>query len=367
MNPRRHIETWSSILLIISILGCTTNQSASHNPRLGPTGLIVDSKLAQQVSILTSEIQEPLRFPYSLTNTSNEDKTVKLVRTSCGCVAVKVASRSSSRILPLGKGFMLAAGERSSLDISVRLSGKPIGLHTFPTELSVGQSTAEELFSLPIPSVRILPDISSDPPVLSHQFRWDEKDSVAKSITITARQRTRSYKDLPNPVIKPLPSHIVLQSIVKHEPTGSVESDEFQDTKWVATIQLKPPMSEEYTTAHTLTVAVQGHHALLLPSVIKISRGVAAHPAALTFSKSAGFLPGTRKMLITATDGRPFSIKRMTARLGSCNVNAPDSRTAVTHLIEVTPIAIHVTEDVLEITTDHPDTPSILIKLSRTD
>lgn len=365
MSRRSHLPRWT-YLLLVSLLGCTSGDAVEKDAGAIPNGLIVERKGANREDILVSETQEPLQFSYTLTNVSDAENEIRLVRTSCGCVAVNVTSATASKPLTRGSAFTLSAREHVTLTLDVRLLGKPIGLHTFPTELSVVRAGTEEPFPLPEPRVRILADISADPPVLSHQYRWDDNPVVEKCITITARRRAESGEPLPQPKLSPLPNYITLQELRKLE---SLQLDEYLTEKWTASFSLKRPHTEDYTVANAIRISFPGspHHELTIPSTVTVKRGVETRPRSVIFTSEGASRHEKRCVLVTATDNRPFSITRITVQADKCRAKVGESKRSVSHLIEVTPVSITnpSAEDILIIETDHPDTPSLRVRLSK--
>ncbi len=365
MINRLYLLGWAGLLLI-PLLGCASGESGEKSMDAIPSGLRIEGKWLEPEDVLTSETHKPLQFPYALTNDSDQEKVLRLARISCGCAAVSVISGTVTKPLALGSVFTLTAHEKVTVTLDVRLAGKPIGLHNFPTELSVVNAGSERPFSLPEPRVRIVADISADPPVLSHQFRWNDHTVVEKCLSITTRQKIAIGERLPSPKFSSIPNYITLNGVRKIE---SIESGKYRTEKWRADFAFKNPITEDYTVAATIRVSFPGslHHTIAIPSVVTAKRGLETRPRSLTLAREESTQSKSRIVLVTATDNRPFSIIRISSRTGLCRAKVRDAKAAVSHLIEVIPVSSlnPPREDTLEIETDHSDTPSITIPLSR--
>lgn len=355
---------------LLGSLGCTSREPvgppAGAYSGASRSGLRVECPWTGTTHVLTSETHQPYHFSYSLTNTSQANRQLQLRTISCGCANVQVTSAAGTQSLVRGSVFAVAPGATATVTLAVRLAGKPIGLHTFTTEFQVTGPGFEDRLRLPEPRLEIRADVTTVPPVLSHEFRGEDEAAATKAVTLTAIQRLDAGAPPAEPRFGPLPRYITLISLQK---LATTEAAPYRTTQWRATFTLAKPRADDYTVAHAITILFPGppERRLTIPSVVSMPHGVEARPRSLTLRQGDGHKPPKGRLLLTATDGRPFAITRLGSRAGHYHAVALEGKTSLSHLVEVTPttLADAAPDDLLDIETDHADTPALTVRLSR--
>lgn len=356
--PERWLQLATAIGLLAWTCGCT--------PRAGR--LEIDQSI-QARALLVSEILaaedrvQLVDCPIRIVNRSAQERTVTLVATGCSCYGVSVDG------LPLQNGdtVTIAAGATRTLKINARPTDMP-SEKEYSVQLSSASAEGQEEVVTSRCRLRVFQDLRLTPNVLT--IDAPRGAAVDETRTVLIEHVSRGNRSAAGPpTFVDLPPGIQVQELVEASPPEEL-GDGLVRRSWQGTLRISLPAEREQTSnPFPLIVVMRNSQGSLQAkgegSLILHTRTPIAFPTRVHFGNLVPGEPRQRRILVTSTNGTPFSIHSDPDRHPSFLQVELDERPAAQHWLQltVTPPQPGTFSETLTLQTDCPEEPEISIQL----
>ncbi len=219
-------------------------------------------------------------------------------------------------------------------------------------------------------TVPIIADSETDPPAITARFDSPDQESITKTITTARRYRADAVRPDTQPIIAMhnLPEEASIINI-SQSPAVKLPGSDILELR--ATIRLCIKRSERLTrnpvrarAAITICAAGNPGDVDAFPITIMNTYGITIQPPSLEFAASRP--SGTKKLLLTSNDNKPFEITSYRAAHCAVNTSVSPSSAANRHWLEVSPP--HPTHsapsDTITVFTTHPEAKEVQIPVA---
>jgi hypothetical protein len=326
----------------------------------------------QAPALLVSEILEApdksqlVRCATSLKNPGRQEVQLELLSTGCACYGLTVDGK---KLLP-GEKTLVPAGA----DVSLKIAAQPPDAQTvksYTADLQVIHpgTLGTQLLSLTC-ELTVYQDVRIAPNVITFEFADEEAGPWMRNVVIEAVARGR-FDEAIQPTVTGLPEFVSIRNLV---PLGSEEplENDLRRKSWTAELVLErvPGKFSELKTPLPFHVVVQASKSrpereTLGHLVLQVRRPI-AFPARVFMGKMKPSEVRQRRILLTSTDGQPFTLQLESATLPKFLHVSLDAGAQRQHWIElaVTPQGPGEFSGEFSLKTDRPTQPSLEITVT---
>jgi hypothetical protein len=346
------IASFGLAVIVIAIHFAITTTEVRH--------VDIEFEVSPIPRILKSELRadRPILSTIRIHNHSSDSQTFKYLGSSCGCMSVEIHNRR----LKVDESFIQSPGEIVTLTVVVDHSMQH-GERKYDIAIMKMNDQSHAVIRIPI-QFRIDPDVQLVPDVLGINTRASSSKIWSKTMTLTYRYRADN-PIVGQPLMNDLPMGLTIANVSLDANNDMLDAT-LRESTWK--IELKydaDVINQQSSGAQTASifVSVGGSAAPLatqtFPIILSTKLGISA-PSALDFSKLST-ADRTRPLMLISDDNRAFMIRSVRTHGDDFKVQQKLFHTAKSHRIDVTALHDSLNSSTIEIETDHPFRPRIVV------